>query len=85
MLVRHKTEGEDQVYAMKMLRKALRRICIAELCRHDLCGKAVPMWVCRNVMFTTHEIDGWNPTHKNADEWGMVCYCYTNINELYSD
>ena len=30
------------------------------------------MLVCRNVMFTTHEIDGWNPTHKNGDEWGMV-------------
>ena len=25
-----------------------------------------------NVMFTSHEIDGWNPTHKNGDEWGMV-------------
>ena len=27
---------------------------------------------------TTHQIDGWNPTHKTGDEWGMV-YCYTNI------
>ena len=23
--------------------------------------------------------DGWNPTHNNGDEWGMVCYCYTHI------
>ena len=21
---------------------------------------------------TTHQIDGWNPTHKDGDEWGMV-------------
>ena len=21
---------------------------------------------------TSHQIDGWNPTHKNCDEWGMV-------------
>ena len=36
------------------------------------------MWVyqCHK---TTHQIDGWNPTHKNGDEWGMVYYCYTNI------
>ena len=20
----------------------------------------------------THQIDGWNPTHKNGDDWGMV-------------
>ena len=30
------------------------------------------MWVCRNVIGTTHEIDGWNPTHQNGDEGGMV-------------
>ena len=29
------------------------------------------MWVCRNVIGTTHQIDGWNPTHKNGDDfWG---------------
>ena len=22
--------------------------------------------------YTTHQIDGWNPTQKNGDEWGMV-------------
>ena len=30
------------------------------------------MWVCRNVIGTTHQIDGEHPTHKNGDEWGMV-------------
>ena len=25
-----------------------------------------------NVIGTPHQIDGWNPTHKNGDEWGMV-------------
>ena len=29
--------------------------------------------------------DGWNPTHENGDEWGMVYYCYTNIRWLSSD
>ena len=23
-----------------------------------------------NVIGTTHQIDGWNATHKNGDEWG---------------
>ena len=26
-------------------------------------------------------VDGWNPTHENGDDWGMVYYCYTNIIE----
>ena len=30
------------------------------------------MWVCRNVMFTTHQIDGEHTTHKNGDEWVVV-------------
>ena len=30
------------------------------------------MWVCRNVIGTTHQIDGWNSSHKNGDERGMV-------------
>ena len=21
---------------------------------------------------TTHQIDGWSPTHEHGDEWGMV-------------
>ena len=29
------------------------------------------MWVCRNVIGTTHQIDGWNPIHKDGDDWGM--------------
>ena len=37
------------------------------------------MWVCRNVMFTIQQIDGWNPTNKDGDDWGIVYYCYTNI------
>ena len=37
------------------------------------------MCVCRNVMFTTHQIDGEHTTHKNGDDWGMVYYCYTHI------
>ena len=29
------------------------------------------MWVCRNVI--NHPLfDGWNPSHKNGDDWGMV-------------
>ena len=28
------------------------------------------MWVCRNAIGTTHQIDGWNPTHKNGDFYG---------------
>ena len=26
------------------------------------------VWVCRNVIGTIHQIDGWNPSHKNADQ-----------------
>ena len=29
-------------------------------------------WVWQCHKGTTHQIDGWNPTHKNADEWGMI-------------
>ena len=30
------------------------------------------MWVFRNVIGTTLIFDGWNPTHKNGDEWKMI-------------
>ena len=28
-----------------------------------------------NVIGTTHQIDGWNPTQKNDDEWFMTLVC----------
>ena len=39
----------------------------------DQVGNSI-LWVCRNVMFTSLSpiFDGWNPTHQNCDEWGMV-------------
>ena len=43
----------------------------------DTCCLMILMWVqqCHKPLI----FDGWNPNHKNGDEWGMV-YCYTHIN-----
>ena len=27
--------------------------------------------------------DGWNPTHKNGNDWGIVYYCYNSYQHYY--
>ena len=39
----------------------------------DDLGMVTLMWVNRNVIGTTHQIDGWNATNKNGDFYGGWC------------